>query len=150
MSKAITINLGEELMNIWNRIKARDQLTPGQIPAVGPMPGDLGLSIMSLPSIITLTPHSDSAMKVQHAKMEPASQTPSVKPANLLIEDKTAKDKDLHLTEVSILKSTGYSIKEVKPLPSGEQQISISDLFDDLPKKTKEFEYAYRSVNKHE
>jgi hypothetical protein len=50
---------------------------------------------------------------------------------------------DYHLTIVEALKETGYSVKEVKALSSGEKVITVSDLLA-ASKQQSAYAFAYR------
>lgn len=141
MSKAAKITYTQRLRILFEKFSTAAQVNPGHIPAVCLLPSIVTLSIPSLPAIQPCIAFPDPGNHAHNPKK--AIRQGKQRVQKVLAEQSTVGRNDLHLGIVHVLDDIGYSIDEVKALPSGEQKITVSDLLGNA-KKSPEYEYAKR------
>ena len=131
MSKAINLTpFVQKLKKLSRKFLAMSQQKMGQIPAIGSIPSFSNLNIPPIPVIA----HLDKDVWLKKR----------------LTAQNAFKENELHEKIMLILKKTGYSVNEVKALPSGEKLIFISDILGDLDQEPRAYEYVHRRGGNNE
>ena len=151
MSKAINLTpFVQKLKKLSRKFLAMSQQKMGQIPAIGSIPSFSNLNIPPIPLIATEITYHYSG-KGAFLDMEKSKhRDKDVWLKKRLTAQNAFKENELHEKIMLILKKTGYSVNEVKALPSGEKLIFISDILGDLDQEPRAYEYVHRRGGNNE
>lgn len=146
MSKSIKVTLAplaQKAMRFVRGLSSSYPLKVVEIPAVDLIAPFSHLSLPPLPVPLTNVPYPDLLIAPVH---NPETSSPTSRedrsPERLSDQDRV-QEKTTHQEVALLLEKIGYSIKEVKALPSGEKRITISDLLGDLHERTMDYEYVH-------
>jgi len=138
MSKAVKITLTETVCHLIARAASFAQVKTSSLPSIPDMP------LPGLPSFAPEIQLIDILAPVMVHKRKAAKQTHKPSQQRLFPEKPIIKRPNLHLDIISLLKRSDYPVKDVKSLPSGENRITLSDLFEDYTNKEQSYEYVLR------
>lgn len=145
MSKAVQITITKRIMNFLSKGKIEIE----QIPTVGfnEIPSTTNFNIPSLMTLSAGGLYPDVYKKPLYSSNRPKKSFHQLElPFEILNEEKDFIESNLHLEIISLLKENGYSVEEVKELPSGERLISVSDVIGESNQDSY-YEFAYRRYN---
>ena len=114
------------------------------------IPSTTNFDIPSLKTLSTGGLYPDVYKKPLYSSNRPKTNFhPLELPVEVLNEEKDFVESNLHLEIISLLKENGYSVEEVKELPSGERLISVSDVIGESNQDS-HYEFAYRRYNEQD
>jgi len=144
MSRALRLTIMKtKIKNILSKAKIKIEHIPDTGFDAIPSVADL-----RIPSITEISPTISYPMAIDKPfhhfeKPNVATKRPMLTAGKTLRDAQDDLTSDLHLEIAEVLKESGYSIKEVKALSSGEKVITISDVLAASNQKLS-YEFAYR------